>query len=31
MPEWMIDFLAYELRAWEDRAVVQEEAQDNDD
>ena len=25
MPEWMIDFLAYELRVWEDEAVKKEE------
>lgn len=31
MPEWMIDFLTYELRVWEDRAVEELEAQDNDD
>ena len=31
MPEWMIDFLANELRVWEDMAVEELEAQDNDD
>lgn len=25
MPEWMIDFLANELRVWEERAVKEEE------
>lgn len=25
MPEWMIDFLAYELRVWEDEAVKKED------
>lgn len=25
MPEWMIDFFAYELRVWEERAVKEEE------
>lgn len=28
MPEWMIDFLAYELRVWEDQAVKEEAADD---
>ena len=28
MPEWMIDFLAYELRVWEERAVKEEERHD---
>lgn len=27
MPEWMIDFLAYELRVWEDEAIKKEEEQ----
>jgi len=25
MPEWMIDFLAYELRVWEEQTVKEEE------
>lgn len=29
MPEWMIDFLAYELRVWEEQAVKEEEAADD--
>ena len=33
MPEWMIDFLANELRVWEEKAVEtleKQEAQDNE-
>lgn len=29
MPEWMIDFLANELRVWEDQAVKEEEVPDD--
>lgn len=28
MPEWMIDFLAYELRVWEEQTVKEEERHD---